>query len=313
MKLLLEMDGDQILQKIPLKKPEYLLGRSKDSDIVFDKTKVSRLHAKIVSHENNHIIMDFGSTNYVFVNGLRIKRRKLKPGDIVQLSSEVTLVYMDDTDGESPQSYINTQQFVSREDLSHLHQALRRCLILSETSLVLEGILREALELVGAERGFISLLDDQGQMPAKRTAANYLEMSSMDSGAISGFSNELVKEALYKKNPLFMLCEENSAGGLSADLADIQQRAVMCAPLGQPDRSPLGVLYVDAKSSFTDFSYTDQYLFTVLAEQAAVAIDNALRWTDIEQALQQTNQLYKKLSDKYRTLKATVSQDNPQE
>lgn len=67
------------------------IGRGADSDVIINHEKISRLHAIIVPEGNQYRITDQGSTNGVFVNGLRIRTALIRPGDHVSLGKAVSL------------------------------------------------------------------------------------------------------------------------------------------------------------------------------------------------------------------------------
>ncbi len=94
--------------KVPLK-PEIRVGRADtDSDVfpeidltpygALDKG-VSRLHVKIVHHDDNTLtIEDTGSVNGTFLNGRRIDPYQavlIESGDVLQLGTLVLQVYFD--------------------------------------------------------------------------------------------------------------------------------------------------------------------------------------------------------------------------
>jgi chromosome segregation ATPase len=62
------------------------IGRTDDNDIPVDTRYISRHHARILSVPNATVIEDLGSTNGVYVNDRRVRRRQsLKDGDIVMV------------------------------------------------------------------------------------------------------------------------------------------------------------------------------------------------------------------------------------
>jgi hypothetical protein len=68
------------------------IGRSRDCDIVFDDTGVSRRHAELRPGAGGWEIADLGSTNGVLVNGRPIEGpQPLEPGDRVELGTTVAL------------------------------------------------------------------------------------------------------------------------------------------------------------------------------------------------------------------------------
>jgi hypothetical protein len=61
------------------------LGRSRDCDIRIEDPNVSRRHAEVVLEDGGWWIVDLGSTNGVEVNGERVDRARLDPGDQIVL------------------------------------------------------------------------------------------------------------------------------------------------------------------------------------------------------------------------------------
>jgi hypothetical protein len=70
-------------------KPEIIIGRDADNDLVLVNDSVSRHHAKIVFNGNSFEIQDLGSTNKVIVNGAFTERSTLKNGDIIGLGEVI--------------------------------------------------------------------------------------------------------------------------------------------------------------------------------------------------------------------------------
>lgn len=75
---------DQVLKQYPIG-AVTTIGRLGDNTIVIDSAAVSSHHASIVGHAGLLAIEDLQSTNGTFVNGVRVSRRILKHGDVVQI------------------------------------------------------------------------------------------------------------------------------------------------------------------------------------------------------------------------------------
>jgi hypothetical protein len=58
-----------------------VLGRSRDCDIQIEDANVSRRHAELRQEGTAYWIVDLDSTNGIEVNGRRVQRAKLEPGD----------------------------------------------------------------------------------------------------------------------------------------------------------------------------------------------------------------------------------------
>jgi hypothetical protein len=68
-------------------KRRILLGRSRECDVQVEDPNVSRRHAELRQEGSTYWIVDLDSTNGVEVNGRRVKRAKLEPGDVFTVGS----------------------------------------------------------------------------------------------------------------------------------------------------------------------------------------------------------------------------------
>jgi len=64
---------------------ELLIGRHESCDIVVSDLTVSRRHARLVFRDSKWIVLDLRSTNGTEVNGIRIGRCEVRPGDSLLL------------------------------------------------------------------------------------------------------------------------------------------------------------------------------------------------------------------------------------
>lgn len=71
---------------------ELTLGRGDQADVKIDDTLISRLHARIFTHENgSYVIEDLDSRNGTVVNGMAITKQVLTYGDRIQIGSSLLL------------------------------------------------------------------------------------------------------------------------------------------------------------------------------------------------------------------------------
>jgi pSer/pThr/pTyr-binding forkhead associated (FHA) protein len=79
----LTLDGE----RHELEKQRVVIGRSRDCDVQLADPNVSRRHAELRQEGSAYWVVDLDSTNGMEVNGRRLKRAKLKPGDTITIGS----------------------------------------------------------------------------------------------------------------------------------------------------------------------------------------------------------------------------------
>jgi hypothetical protein len=70
-----------------LDKRRVVIGRSRDCDIQVADSNVSRRHAEVRQEGAAYWVVDLDSTNGTEVNGRRLKRAKLRPGDTITVGA----------------------------------------------------------------------------------------------------------------------------------------------------------------------------------------------------------------------------------
>ncbi len=72
-------------KEFALTRPELIIGRVEDNDIVIEHRSVSRNHAKVLFDGSTHKIIDLQSANGILVNGEEYAMTDLRKGDLVEL------------------------------------------------------------------------------------------------------------------------------------------------------------------------------------------------------------------------------------
>ena len=84
--LVVRSGGGRSGETFPLDGERITVGRSPDCEIFLDDVTVSRKHAALTRNDSgSYTIEDEGSLNGTFVNGDRVERAPLRPGDQVQI------------------------------------------------------------------------------------------------------------------------------------------------------------------------------------------------------------------------------------
>ena len=82
-------------QRFELDKPETLVGRGDECQLVLPNVSVSRQHARVLVGTQGVTIEDLGSASGIVVNGKRIQQHMLSSGDEIQIG-KFSLVFMGD-------------------------------------------------------------------------------------------------------------------------------------------------------------------------------------------------------------------------
>jgi len=90
----------------PLSAPLIQIGRRLDNDLVLDDPRVSRQHLQLLANRGKYVLHDLNSTAGTHVNGVKVKKHSLQPGDVINVA-KVQLIYGEDTGGppELPPPY----------------------------------------------------------------------------------------------------------------------------------------------------------------------------------------------------------------
>ena len=159
---------------------------------------------------------------------------------------------------------------------------------LQEPDVLLTKVLAIAVETVGAERGFILLNDDSGT-PKIRIARNLGDEKLDD---VTQISNSVVRKVLQTGETVIVY-DAQSEGAFESMHSIILYhiRSIACVPLKIKER-PIGAIYLDSISQRSGFTHTSVPFLTTFANQAAIAIENA--------------QLYQQLQEENRQLRKEV-------
>jgi diguanylate cyclase (GGDEF)-like protein len=86
--------GGTVGQMYKLQVADVFIGRATDAEIRVDDEGVSRKHARVSTTPNNQVILiDLGSTNGTYVNGMKVSEQVLRDGDKVQIGSTTVLKF----------------------------------------------------------------------------------------------------------------------------------------------------------------------------------------------------------------------------
>jgi sigma-B regulation protein RsbU (phosphoserine phosphatase) len=288
MPTLVAVQGPDPGRAFPLEREAVILGRQQDSDICLPGRAVSRRHARVIRAGIGFIIEDLDSSNGTFVNGRRLAPHApspLTPGDKLQIGPYVLALRTPDSSDPaltSEENYIVRetvnasslkQSFPGLDPTSRLHVVLQVSQNLART-LSLDDLLAKLLEQI------LHALPQADRVMAIVCEADKLSVKAQRERRATGdgstrFSRTIVRRALdegvgiisddVKKDERFQT---------SATLTGLDLHSVMCVPLITSEGARLGVLQADRLGKGFGFRSEDLQLMTIIALQAAIAMEN---------------------------------------
>ena len=131
-------------------------------------------------------------------------------------------------------------------------------------------LLDEAVQLFGAERGFIILCHPEGEQGFKVAVARNLDREPVRSPQRK-VSTTVVRRCLETGEGVFSQDAQEGDLGAASSIADLQLRSVLCMPLLVGER-PLGCIYLDHRFQARVFQAEDLPWFQAFADQGAIVL-----------------------------------------
>ena len=303
---------------VVLDKAAFTIGRRSANDLQLTGTDVSRDHAEILQADGRHLVRDRGSRCGTYVNGAQVSERHLSHGDKIQVgrAAGAQLVFLihdktTDTGSRSGASGI-VGGFRQIATLLDALRGLGSSRVLDE---VLTLVMDAAIDVTGAERGFVMLANERGELELKLA-----RMQGRVSLSGTRFdTSRKIPEQVFATGREMVVADLREGDLADAHLGTIALgiRHVLCVPLllvryvdqpGAPIESrSTGVLYLDSREKGTLLSQTTRTALETLAAEAAVAIENARLYREamekgrIDEELRMASQIQQALLPKSRT------------
>jgi sigma-B regulation protein RsbU (phosphoserine phosphatase) len=286
--------------EIDLNKDAFTIGRSSANDLTFNNLSLSRHHARIIRKDEKFFVEDTGSRNGTFLNGVRIRQASpLKNEDVIQLG-EITIRYLSpisdrievrdtapalgmeatfmiDTDELNIRRY--TEEAISGitpvtagENLwPALQQAAATLITHYPIEKLVEVIMDIVFEAVPAERGALIMLDPKNprELELKVVRNAHADQNLQ-------ISRTIIDEVMRNQKAVLTLdaqADERFGSAHSIQMQGI--RSIICVPLWN-EKNVIGLIYIDNLISRRTFTQSDLRLIALIANMAAVKIENAL-------------------------------------
>ncbi len=288
--IVIEPGGGRV--RIPISEFPCLIGRQAGNHVVLRDARISRTHARIVAEGEAIFLEDLGSLNGVFVNGDRIRRRRLNPADRIEfgVADSFQLIFTLGEPGIERLAGRIVPPGAEGGDLARL-RALVELARAVETSLspsdMLAALVDTALTVTRAERGFLLLRQDAGLefRVARDSQGRTLSASDLR------VPTSIIHRALAGRRELLSMSFDPHSGDLelpSRTIEELDLRSVVCVPLVkvgaaadaenaalQPAEQTMGVLYLDSRAGRADLASSDRELLQTLALEASIILENA--------------------------------------
>jgi sigma-B regulation protein RsbU (phosphoserine phosphatase) len=270
-----------------LEAASYRVGRAPSNQLSFPGVEgMSREHLTIEWSGTNWMARDLGSTNGSLVNGERLSEpRILRSGDRIT-AGRVTLVYREIEDAgagavvftdetfttiaESLQGLTAEESVEGSRHMQAIITAAREMAAHLPLDELFDLILELSVEAAGASRGVLMTFENE-ELQVRSTTGHGLRISShVRDLVIQEKRSLLVRDALM-----------DSSLAAHASIVLSQIRSTMAVPLQTEDRV-IGLIYLDSSHLVKEFTKQDLSLLTVMANMAAVRIENA-RLAEMEQ------------------------------
>jgi len=269
---------------VPIDKPLFTIGRRSETDLRLSGADVSRVHAEIALDNGACVIRDRQSRFGTFVNGERTTEKVLAHGDQIRFgqAGDTEIVFFIDEEAPSVEKSAASAATELRQMAALLEglRALGSGRVLDE---VLALVLDSAIEVTGAERGFIMLANREKELEFKLARAR-------GKVTLPGRTFETSRKI---PEQVFVTGRQTIVEDLlDGDLAHLHTgtvalgiRHVLCTPLRlvryveradqRTAEESIGVLYLDSRERGALKSQSAQTALETLSAEAALAIDNA--------------------------------------
>jgi phosphoserine phosphatase RsbU/P len=275
------------------------VGRSTAAEISFPEDGgLSRQHFAFEPDGENWTVQDLGSKNGTFVNNIPLKAKlALKPGDRVTAGH---LIIVFSPDGRTPEMGVvvfegEEEKSSSTTVTTSLEGALNQTIVLekagAKASAPMQALIRAgqvlsenkplldlfpvildlAIQAVNAQRGVLLILEGEALVPRAHKGDGFRISTGVRDRVLHDKASILVRDA-----------QLDEAFRSRMSIVEQKVHTMMAVPLQTKDRI-IGLIYVDSPFILREFTKDDLSLLTVMANVAAIRIENA-RLAEVEEA-----------------------------
>ncbi|MDP1779497.1 MAG: GAF domain-containing protein, partial [Anaerolineales bacterium] len=184
--------------------------------------------------------------------------------------------------------------------LADVGQVINSSLELDE---VLRIVMDNIVRLTKAERGFMMLRDETGEMVI-RMGRNW-EMESINSSE-KNVSSTVVQRVIETGDAIVTTNAQEDQRFLGQEsVVAFNLRSILCVPL-KVKNELIGVIYADNRIRTGIFAESERDLLTAFANQAAVAIENARLFSSLKHTLEEVTELKNLMDNVFASIASGV-------
>jgi transcriptional regulator with GAF, ATPase, and Fis domain len=276
---------------VELTRPITTVGSSEDNDVRVPNAELEPTHLQFVRDGDRFFVV--GMLRDMVVNGRREKRAQLNDGDEVRVGKlRVTfaLAAPQTKEGSNARSADSAESNEAMQAYRRVYAFSKKLLDNAPTSQLVETILDSIIELTGADKGFLVLLEDG--RPTVRAARNVdgdeVQLS------LDQLSDTIMRRVIERKEPLVVedaLRDENWSA--SESVVNLRLSSVMCCPLLERDELR-GLLYVGNHRVAHAFDPKALEVLSIFGAQASLLLSKA---RELEEVTTERTELANRLEE----------------
>ncbi len=294
------LNGDKKGKSLDIPSSCIYVGRLPDNDVQITDKTISRKHLRVSRDGDKFILRDLGSKNGTFLNGKQLipdMEYEVEEGIPFAVGNVAMSLGIKSTESifnsyeieELSSQFSSTAMFTAFKDrpmttpknmdfLFKISNIINQSLDINE---ILQQVLDYLFELLNRiDRGFVILVDPESG--GFSTVISRVAKSEDGHPVSYSYSKTIVDAVVRSSKPVTIL---DTFGQDDADISDSMElmnvKSVMCVPLICKEKV-LGALYVDSVKIPYGFREEDLALVTALCSTAAIAIENASLYRNLE-------------------------------
>src|SRR5512137_564027 len=264
----------------PLSANRVTIGRASSNDIVLSDQFSSGCHAVVVPTERGYALIDQGSKNGTFINGRRVSGEIVEGTTFTHSSNTIIqvkeLLKKPPSSGlivKTPSGGLDLERFQQDQKIISVMGAVSQALIYNmPLDKLLDHIMDVLIQHLPMDRGVLMMKSETTQSLEPRVVR-------VQNGALraqSIFVSQTIVRTALERNSAILISDIQADEGLREQMSVVQAQihSAMCVPLWN-NQDIIGLIYCDRASLIEQFTEDDLRLLTLLANLAAVKIENA--------------------------------------